>query len=128
MIVSSMIVRYWASWLGAQGRCGTGSSLGLCQHSCRQVITQEEFKEEVTHGCLQILRANFDLRQSMKKRYRDHWHRPLAASETMPRDRAWSVLLFALDPTRHDPVNTSYIGCFMCKSLAHSVRFESSAG
>lgn len=39
----------------------------------KQVITQEKFKEEVTHGCLQILRANFDLRQSMKKRYRDHW-------------------------------------------------------
>jgi len=33
----------------------------------------EQFKDEVTHGCLQHLRGTIALRRSMLKRYRDYW-------------------------------------------------------
>eukprot|EP00929_Paragymnodinium_shiwhaense_P098186 TRINITY_DN59703_c0_g1_i1.p1 TRINITY_DN59703_c0_g1~~TRINITY_DN59703_c0_g1_i1.p1 ORF type:complete len:476 (+),score=108.94 TRINITY_DN59703_c0_g1_i1:175-1602(+) len=36
-------------------------------------ITYEQFKEEITHGCLQVLRGNMALRKSHRKRYRDYW-------------------------------------------------------
>jgi len=39
----------------------------------KQVITYEQFKDEITYGCLQVLRGNIDLRRSLHKKYRDCW-------------------------------------------------------
>lgn len=36
-------------------------------------ITFEQFKDEITVGCLQVLQANINLRRHMQKRYRDWW-------------------------------------------------------
>mmetsp|Transcript_53986 Transcript_53986/g.94750 ORF Transcript_53986/g.94750 Transcript_53986/m.94750 type:complete len:378 (+) Transcript_53986:44-1177(+) len=36
-------------------------------------LTYERFKEEITHGCLQILRDHIEVRRNMSKRFRDYW-------------------------------------------------------
>lgn len=36
-------------------------------------LTKERFKEEITHGCLQILRDNINVRRGISKRFRDYW-------------------------------------------------------
>jgi len=36
-------------------------------------ITFEQFKEEITAGCLQIMQANIDIRRTLSKQYRDYW-------------------------------------------------------
>mmetsp|Transcript_5534 Transcript_5534/g.16067 ORF Transcript_5534/g.16067 Transcript_5534/m.16067 type:complete len:344 (-) Transcript_5534:114-1145(-) len=38
-----------------------------------EVLTYEQFKEEVTDGCLMLLHKAIDLRRSQRKRFRDTW-------------------------------------------------------
>lgn len=43
----------------------------MAQGECE--LTFERFKEEITHGCLQILRDHIEVRRNMSKRFRDYW-------------------------------------------------------
>lgn len=36
-------------------------------------ITFDQFKDEITAGCLQIMQANIDIRRTLSKQYRDYW-------------------------------------------------------
>lgn len=36
-------------------------------------ITFEQFKDEITAGCLEIMQANIDIRRTLSKQYRDYW-------------------------------------------------------
>lgn len=65
--------------------CGEGDAVQLSVHpddldsffsqmsKGEEEISYEQFKEEITDGCLQVLHSSIDWRRSLRKRYRDYW-------------------------------------------------------
>lgn len=48
-------------------------SLFLQMSKGKEELSLDQFKDEIPHGCIQVLRGNIDAERTQKKQYRDYW-------------------------------------------------------